>query len=206
VLKTSRSNSFADGDLTIQRTPSNVQSSATLTLAAAGEAAVAGIVMQSVADNTGYTHQDDYCYYINDGVYGAFNNLMFDHATVRPRRLALSISPRDLTVPLSPTNSTKAAVPCDEDAIPADVDTQLFASTVFGPTCDSMDVISRSVLLPKMDIGDWMYFQNMGAYTCAAASGFNGFEPTTKFYVCSVMPEHFQLLAEEVRHSATSKK
>jgi hypothetical protein len=45
----------------------------------------------------------------------------------------------------------------------------LFASTVFGPTCDSIDVISRSALLPRLSIGDWMYFQNMGAYTMAAA-------------------------------------
>jgi hypothetical protein len=73
-------------------------------------------------------------------------------------------------------------------------DVQLFASTVFGPTCDSIDVIARSVLLPKLQIGDWLYFQNMGAYTMAAASSFNGFTPTDIFYVCSVQPEFFEQL------------
>ena len=42
-----------------------------LTLAAAGEAAVNGMVLQAVADSAPL--QDDYAYYINDGVYGAFN-------------------------------------------------------------------------------------------------------------------------------------
>ncbi|EEC47953.1 ornithine decarboxylase 2, partial [Phaeodactylum tricornutum CCAP 1055/1] len=100
--------------------------------------------------------QDDYSYYINDGVYGAFNNIMFDHATVRPRILGPG----------------EKIVATEED--------------VFGPTCDSIDVIARSVLLPKLKVGDYMYFQNMGAYTMAAASSFNGFTPSEKFYVCSV--------------------
>jgi len=57
-----------------------------------------------------------------------------------------------------------------------------------------MDVLSRGVLLPKMEVGDWMYFQNMGAYTSAAASIFNGFPTTEKFYVCSVPPPTTALL------------
>ena len=38
----------------------------------------------------------------------------------------------------------------------------------------------------------WLYFQNMGAYTSAAASSFNGFDPSPKFYVCSVRPENLR--------------
>ena len=47
---------------------------------------MAGIVRQAIAD-AAQPLQDDFAYYINDGVYGAFNNLLFDHATVRPRRV-----------------------------------------------------------------------------------------------------------------------
>ena len=54
-------------------------------LASAGEAAVNGLVLQAVVDSAG--SPDDYAYYINDGVYGAFNNIMFDHAVCRPRVL-----------------------------------------------------------------------------------------------------------------------
>ncbi|CAB9516488.1 Antizyme inhibitor 1 [Seminavis robusta] len=111
-----------------------------ISLAAAGEAAVSGMVLQAVADSAPL--QDDYAYYVNDGVYGAFNNLMFDHAT----------------------------------------------------------------------IGDWLYFQNMGSYTMAAASSFNGFEPTEKMYVCSVQPEYFEELIagpeqqpQQVEVAATKK-
>ena len=55
-------------------------------------------------------------------------------------------------------------------------------------------MVSRSVLLPKLQIGDWLYFENFGAYTSAAASGFNGFVPSKSFYVCSVQPEYFEEL------------
>lgn len=34
----------------------------------------------------------------------------------------------------------------------------------------------------------------MGAYTLAAQSNFNGFQPSEKFYVCSVQPEYFEAL------------
>ena len=54
--------------------------------------------------------------------------------------------------------------------------------------------MARSVLLPKLQVGDWLYFQNMGAYTMAASSSFNGFVPSEKFYVCSVQPEYFEAL------------
>jgi diaminopimelate decarboxylase len=168
------------------------EGSALFTLAAAGEAAVNGMVLQAVADYSSPL-QDDYAYYINDGVYGAFNNLMFDHAHVRPRVLQkktdLEQKPVQATIEdgfckLESSHDTSEEKQQELAA--------LFASTVFGPTCDSIDVISHSVLLPKLSLGDWMYFQNMGAYTMAAASSFNGFHPSEKFYVCSVQPEYFE--------------
>jgi len=113
---------------------------------------------------------------MNDGVYGGFNNIMFDHATCRPRVL------RALSGSSHPDNRDGTT------------DGTLYASTVFGPTCDSIDVIARSVLLPELRVGDWLYFENMGAYTSAAASGFNGFSPSEKAYVCSVQPEYFEAL------------
>ncbi|MHB1952706.1 MAG: type III PLP-dependent enzyme domain-containing protein, partial [Sulfobacillus sp.] len=51
------------------------------------------------------------------------------------------------------------------------------ATTVFGPTCDSADVIAEEVLLPELCIGDWLVVENFGAYTNASASNFNGFSP-----------------------------
>jgi hypothetical protein len=166
-----------------------VDSSAMFSLIAAGEAAVKGMIIQAVADSD---LQDDYAYYINDGVYGAFNNLMFDHASVRPRILRATNAHIQAT---EDGGYLKLETVTEHTHSPEDEkheERELFGSTVFGPTCDSIDVIARSVLLPKLDVGDWMYFQNMGAYTMAAASSFNGFAPSEKFYVCSVHPDYLE--------------
>ena len=167
---------------------SNAVSTGMLGFAAAGEAAVNGVVLQSFVDSGGDT--DHFAYYINDGVYSAFNNLMYDHAVVRPRHLRnTALNHEDEVI----AKKRKDGLIQLEDVMKEPIQSSsqdLYASTVFGPTCDSIDVIARSVLLPKLDIGDWLYFQNMGAYTMAASSCFNGFEPSEKFYVCSV-PLHY---------------
>jgi Pyridoxal-dependent decarboxylase, C-terminal sheet domain len=116
---------------------------------------------------------------------------MFDHASVRPRILGASETIKALEEDGFMT--LQASEHGDE---PKHNTADLFASTVFGPTCDSIDVIARSVLLPKLKVGDWMYFNNMGAYTMAAASSFNGFVPSERFYVCSVQPEYFEAIIE----------
>lgn len=48
---------------------------------------------------------------------------------------------------------------------------------VAGPTCDSIDVVSRDQLLPRLEIGDLLMVPGMGAYTKAHATRFNGFAP-----------------------------
>ena len=34
-----------------------------------------------------------------------------------------------------------------------------------------------------MEVGEWMLYEAMGAYTCAASTTFNGFARPTKIYV-----------------------
>ena len=49
--------------------------------------------------------------------------------------------------------------------------------TVVGPTCDSFDKISLSEQLPaNLQIGDYLYTENIGAYSTASSTKFNGFE------------------------------
>ena len=45
-----------------------------------------------------------------------------------------------------------------------------------------MDCIAQHVLLPEMQVGDWVLMQDVGAYTTAAQSQFNGFPNATLFY------------------------
>lgn len=93
-----------------------------------------------------------FIYYLNDGLYGSFNCIYFDH--------------------YSPT-----ILPFNER------DGKVYKSTLFGPTCDSMDTIYDEILLPELSVGDWIYVENFGAYTVAAASSFNGFKTSVCKYV-----------------------
>jgi ornithine decarboxylase len=48
---------------------------------------------------------------------------------------------------------------------------------VVGPTCDSFDKISLSVELPwNLEVGDYLWTENIGAYSTASSSTFNGFD------------------------------
>ncbi|CAF3531404.1 unnamed protein product [Rotaria sp. Silwood1] len=42
-----------------------------------------------------------------------------------------------------------------------------FRSVIFGPTCDSLDCIAHSIDLPLLDIGDILWFPDVGSYTNA---------------------------------------
>jgi ornithine decarboxylase len=47
-------------------------------------------------------------------------------------------------------------------------------SVLAGPTCDSIDVIDEDLLLPELEIGDLVVGHQMGAYTAATSTDFNG--------------------------------
>eukprot|EP00850_Spirogloea_muscicola_P002742 SM000010S04380 [mRNA] locus=s10:1240998:1244014:+ [translate_table: standard] len=98
----------------------------------------------------GRSHARSAEYWINDGIYGSMNCLLYDHAelTVRPLQCAAVLS----AAPAPPIKST-----------------------IFGPTCDGLDTVLRDVWLPQLECGDWLVFPRMGAYTKAAGSSFNGF-------------------------------
>lgn len=107
-------------------------------------------------------------YYQNDGTYGAFNCLIFDHQVVHPKVLTLQ---REFCYR---PEVTAPGVASDEVLRPC---------SVWGPTCDSMDCILKMTRLPRsLDVGDWLVYENMGAYTLCAASSFNGLAPAQVRY------------------------
>uniref|UniRef100_A0A0D3F571 Orn/DAP/Arg decarboxylase 2 C-terminal domain-containing protein n=1 Tax=Oryza barthii TaxID=65489 RepID=A0A0D3F571_9ORYZ len=53
--------------------------------------------------------------------------------------------------------------------------TKTHPSTVFGPTLDSFDEVVRGYQLPELCTGDWLVFDDVGAYTTVCSSDFNGF-------------------------------
>ncbi|KAF7273828.1 hypothetical protein GWI33_013481 [Rhynchophorus ferrugineus] len=48
---------------------------------------------------------------------------------------------------------------------------KLYASSIWGPSNNEEDQIVENVNLPKMSMGDWIIFENMGAYTSPESSG-----------------------------------
>lgn len=86
-------------------------------------------------------------YVIDESLYGHFSCIPFDHQT-----------PAWFRVSESDTESKR----------------QSSEAILFGRTCDSLDVIAKGCM-ENLEVGDWLYFPLMGAYTSATASEFNGF-------------------------------
>ncbi|XP_033859456.3 ornithine decarboxylase-like [Acipenser ruthenus] len=95
-------------------------------------------------------------YYVNDGVYGSFKCILLDHVDVR---LVLHKKPKH--------------------------DERFYSCSIWGPTCHGLDRIVELCDMPDLQVGDWMLFENMGAYTVAASSTFSGFQKPDIHYVMS---------------------
>jgi ornithine decarboxylase len=56
--------------------------------------------------------------------------------------------------------------------------------SVFGPTCDALDVVSLAEQLPPdLKLGDLLYSENIGAYSHASSTYFNGFPPAKVVHI-----------------------
>lgn len=108
-------------------------------------------------------NSDKQALYVDDGVYGSFNSVVYDHAKPIPQRIVKGNSE-----PVMPSESSPK--------IP---------TAVFGPTCDGLDEICNieDTFMPRCEIGDWLLFENCGAYTHTASFFFNGYTHVpTKLY------------------------
>jgi ornithine decarboxylase len=87
--------------------------------------------------------------FLNDGIYGGLTDLRDMGLTGRVRVLAPDGRPR--CAPLRPR-------------------------VVFGPTCDSLDRLPDGLMLPAdLEVGDYVLFGGMGAYSVAMSTRFNGY-------------------------------
>ncbi|KAL8622515.1 hypothetical protein ACOMHN_034178 [Nucella lapillus] len=99
-----------------------------------------------------------FMYYVNDGVYGSFNSLLYDHAEVKAKLVNAPVTPME------------------------------FLTSVWGPTCDGLDQILKNAKLPELNVGDFLNFADMGAYTLCAGSTFNGMpRPDIYYHCCSTV-------------------
>lgn len=102
-------------------------------------------------------HNNFQALYVDDGVYGSFNNVIYDHAIPVPLRLA-SVMEKE----------KNGDVAVKEDVIP---------TAVFGPTCDGIDQMCalETTVLPRCEVNDWLIWECQGAYTHTASFVFNGY-------------------------------
>ncbi|MGV3650666.1 MAG: hypothetical protein ACO1OK_04530 [Devosia sp.] len=99
--------------------------------------------------------------YVNDGAYGALMEVKF----------------MDFTPPVRVWRGARVH----------DNDGQFEGFTIFGPTCDSYDVLPQTFMLPSdIDEDDWIEFGLMGAYTQASLTPFNGFDRRDQYWVDEV--------------------
>lgn len=125
----------------------------------------------SMSDDGSVNNGDaSYMVYVNDGLYGNFSSIMFDHQ--HPVAKILRAGGRTMY------DSATAHESSAEDAI---------EYSIWGPTCDGIDRITESIRFREiLDVGDWLYFEDMGAYTKCSATTFNGFSNEHDvIYVCS---------------------
>jgi len=54
---------------------------------------------------------------------------------------------------------------------------------VYGPTCDALDTLSLAEELPDLELGDLVYSENIGAYSHASSTYFNGFPPAKVVHI-----------------------
>ncbi|MDE2184161.1 MAG: type III PLP-dependent enzyme [Alphaproteobacteria bacterium] len=97
--------------------------------------------------------------YINDGIYGSFDELTMPGFNV------------DYPVRVFTVDSKSRALTLPGEIRPF---------RVYGPSCDTLDVLPRPLMLPDgIGAGDFIVFDAMAAYTVAARSNFNGYFPDT---------------------------
>ncbi|XP_014484259.1 PREDICTED: ornithine decarboxylase 2-like [Dinoponera quadriceps] len=72
-----------------------------------------------------------------------------------------------------------------------------FNSTLWGPTCDSYDIILKDVLMPELRIGDWLVWKDMGAYSISISTSFNGFP--TPIVIPIIRKNQWKKLMSEIK-------
>lgn len=91
--------------------------------------------------------------YVDDGIYGSFNNVVYDHIILQPIRVS------------------------DDNSEP-------IPTSIFGNTCDGLDHL-KDTMMPRCKVGEWLLWENMGAYTHTASFVFNGYTNIpSQYYMC----------------------
>ncbi|KAM8791299.1 antizyme inhibitor 2 isoform 2-T2 [Rhynchonycteris naso] len=95
-------------------------------------------------------------YHLQEGIYGIFNSVLFDNTCPAP---VLQKKPS--------------------------IEQPLYSSSLWGPAVEGCDCVAESLWLPQLHVGDWLVFENMGAYTVGMGSPFGGAQTCRITYAMS---------------------
>ncbi|KAM6218203.1 antizyme inhibitor 2 isoform 2-T2 [Rhynchocyon petersi] len=95
-------------------------------------------------------------YHLEEGVYGIFSSVLFDNTCPTPI--------------LQKKPSTEQP---------------LYSSSLWGPAVDGCDCVAEGLWLPQLHVGDWLVFENMGAYTVGMGSFLGGTQACRVTYAMS---------------------
>ncbi|KRZ77228.1 Ornithine decarboxylase, partial [Trichinella papuae] len=106
------------------------------------------VTASKITENAADDGDTGFMYFINDGIYGSFNCILTEN-----------------TIPQGQLLKKRKA-------------SKTYWSTVWGQTCDSLDIIIKKCQLPELFENELLLFQNMGAYSLTVSTEFNGFSRT----------------------------
>ena len=61
----------------------------------------------------------------------------------------------------------------------------LYSSSLWGPVASGCDCVAEGLWLPQLHVGDWLVFENMGAYTVGVGSLLRGAQTCRITYAMS---------------------
>ena len=123
-------------------------------------------------------------YYLNDGVYGSFNDVLVyeNFPFKRPLHQQEYIRLLRSRKPIVETSLVDLIGQISIIKIQEDKRIPVFLSQFFGPTCDGVDLIME-IEFPLLVEGEVIVWLDMGAYTQSLSSKFNGFASPKKVYL-----------------------
>lgn len=126
------------------------------------------LFVKVIAKKAAAKGREGWRYTLDESLYGQFSCIPYDHSTPRWIRVRAD---GEVARPHAP-------------------------AVLYGRTCDSVDMIAAAAKAEVLEVGDWLWFPKMGAYTSVTSTEFNGFPKPRSLILQNHMTEQLPLPSE----------